>query len=101
LSCGQPHALSSNLSSPKRSVYDLSTKTLVAELGRGGQLGLQYVVTHLGSHLGAGYESGLEQIRSACNHALSIVENDVRLLLENTARPERTVWATDLKRYSE
>ncbi|MFH0848539.1 MAG: deoxyribonuclease IV [archaeon] len=74
-----------NLSSPKRSVYNLSVKTLVAELERSGQLGLQYVVTNLGSHLGVGYEAGLEQIRSACNHALSIVENDVRLLLENTA----------------
>lgn len=74
-----------NLSSPKKPVYNLSVKTLVTELERSGQLGLQYVVTHLGSHLGEGYEAGLERIRSACNHALSAVENDVLLLLENTA----------------
>ncbi len=74
-----------NLSSPNAAVYRHSVKTLVAELERSGKLGLDYVVTHLGSHMGSGYESGLKRIVAAFNQALSSVDNNVLLLLENTA----------------
>ncbi len=74
-----------NLASPKKSIYAMSLKTLIAELDRCGRLEIPYLVTHLGSHLGRGMEVGFERIINACNTALSRVKNDVMLLLENTA----------------
>jgi deoxyribonuclease-4 len=74
-----------NLSSPNKAIHRHSVGTLIAELERSGKLGLDYVVTHLGSHMGTGYESGLERIVTACNSALTSVNNNVMLLLENTA----------------
>jgi len=83
-----------NLSSPRKVIYNRSVKALIAELDRSGRLGLQYVVTHLGSHLGAGREAGLGQILAACNKALSAVDNDVLLLLENTAGQKHSMGDT-------
>jgi len=74
-----------NLASPKKSVYTVSLKALIAELERCGRLEIPYLVTHLGSHLGKGMEVGFERIINACNVALSKVKNNVMLLLENTA----------------
>ena len=74
-----------NLASPKESVYHKSIKVLQDELQRAGELGVPYVVTHLGSHLGYGKREGLRRIVDAINNAFSTVRNDVVLLLENTA----------------
>jgi len=74
-----------NLASHDKIIYRKSVETLIAELDRAGRLGIRYVVTHLGSHMGAGMEVGLKQIIDACNKALFAVQNDVQLLLENTA----------------
>ena len=41
-----------NLSSPKEDVYNMSINTLSSELERCNTLGIEYVVTHIGSHLG-------------------------------------------------
>jgi len=74
-----------NLASHDKVIYRKSVETLIAELDRAGRLGIRYVVTHLGSHMGAGTEVGLKQIVDACDKALFAVQNDVQLLLENTA----------------
>jgi deoxyribonuclease IV len=74
-----------NLASPKDGVYDNSVATLTTELLRCDQLHTPYLVTHLGSHLGAGKASGLKRILEAINIAFSAAENSVMLLLENTA----------------
>ena len=74
-----------NLASPKDVVYVKSLKVLKAELHRASKLGVPYVVTHLGSHLGYGKMEGFKRIVRAVNHSLSSVENDAILLLENTA----------------
>jgi len=74
-----------NLASPKESVYHKSIKVLQDELQRAGKLGVPYVVTHLGSHLGYGKREGLGRIVDAIDDAFSTVRNDVVLLLENTA----------------
>jgi deoxyribonuclease-4 len=89
-----------NLSSPKKGIYNRSVKSLSAELDRCGQLGIQYVVTHLGSHMGKGPDLGLERLRGAINQALSENENEVVLLLENTAGQKNSMGSTfdDLKR---
>ncbi len=74
-----------NLASPKDDVYSNSVATLTTELLRCDQLHIPYLVTHMGSHLGAGKAAGLERIVKAINSAFSAAENSVMLLLENTA----------------
>jgi len=89
-----------NLSSPKKMIYNRSVKSLSAELDRCGTLGLQYLVTHLGSHMGKGQDLGLERITAAINQAVSENANEVMLLLENTAGTKNSMGSSfeDLKR---
>ena len=61
---------------------------------RCGQLNIPYVVTHLGSHLGHGKETGFERIVSAVNASLSEVRNHVTLLLENTAGTKNSMGSS-------
>jgi deoxyribonuclease-4 len=83
-----------NLSSPKKAIYNKSVKSLTAELDRCGILGIPYVVTHLGSHLGKGTDIGLGNLVSAINVALGENENEVTLLLENTAGTKNSMGST-------
>ena len=83
-----------NLASPKKNIYAMSLKTLIAELDRCGRLEIPYLVTHLGSHLGRGMEVGFERIINACNVSLSKVKNNVMLLLENTAGTKNSMGSS-------
>lgn len=74
-----------NLASPRADVYQKSVGALMEELRRAAELGVPFVVTHLGSHLGHGKMKGFGRIIDAVNEVLPVVENDVVLLLENTA----------------
>jgi deoxyribonuclease-4 len=89
-----------NLASPDRGIHAKSVRTLIAELDRAGILGIRFLVTHLGSHMGAGMEAGFRQITKACNEALSAVDNDVQLLLENTAATKNSMGGSfeDIRR---
>jgi len=83
-----------NLSSPKKLLYNKSVKSLVAELDRCDTLGIPYVVTHLGSHLGKGADMGLEKLVGAINEALSLNKSNVILLLENTAGTKNSMGSS-------
>jgi deoxyribonuclease-4 len=74
-----------NLASPKEDVYRKSVIVLQDELHRADALNVPYVVTHLGSHLGHGKKKGATRIVDAINASFRTIENDVILLLENTA----------------
>ena len=89
-----------NLSSPKKLIYNKSVKSLSGELERCETLGIPYIVTHLGSHLGEGSDIGLEKIVAAINRTLSENPNDVMLLLENTAGTKNSMGSSfeDIKR---
>jgi deoxyribonuclease IV len=65
--------------------YEKSVESLTTELTRCNQLGITYIVTHLGSNQGQGYTSGLNQITKAVNKALSDAPTGAMILLENTA----------------
>ncbi len=80
-----------NLASSNDENYSRSVLTLTAELERCDALHIPYLVTHLGSHLGRGEMFGLKRIIEACNHALSQVNNEVMILLENTAGTRNSV----------
>jgi deoxyribonuclease IV len=91
-----------NLSAPDGEVYKKSVNTLTAEVQRCSELGVPYLVIHLGSHLGKGVDNGIQQIVSACD---SIVDNlikrsqtkrsngttKVQILLENMAGQNNSV----------
>ena len=74
-----------NLASSRENVYALSVASLKEELKRCSELGIPFLVTHLGSNLGFGKSVGFKRIIKAIDSALSEVEGDVMILLENTA----------------
>lgn len=80
-----------NLASPKPEIYEKSVATLTAELDRCGWLGIPYLVTHLGHHLGDGIAGGRMRVIRAISTALDDTENEVMLLLENTAGEKNSV----------
>lgn len=83
-----------NLASPKENVYAKSVAVLKDELRRAADLGVPYVVTHLGSHLGYGKMEGFRRIVAAMNSSFSVVENKVVLLLENTAGTKNSMGSS-------
>ena len=83
-----------NLASPKDDVYKKSVKTLSSELKRCEQLEIPYLVTHLGSHLGKGMETGFERLINGINKVLSFTDGKVTLLLENTAGTKNSMGST-------
>ncbi|MEM2529615.1 MAG: deoxyribonuclease IV [Candidatus Bathyarchaeia archaeon] len=83
-----------NLASPKGAVYAKSVRALGAELTTCRRLGIPYLVTHLGSHLGAGADEGLRRVTAAINSALSEGSDGVMLLLENGAGSKNGIGST-------
>ena len=81
-----------NLSTPKEDGFEKSVNTLINEVDRCGKLGIPYLVTHLGSHLGTGEEAGIKQLVKGLNKA-GQTKNDVMILLENTAGQKNSVGA--------
>jgi len=79
-----------NLASPKEEGFEKSLKTLVDEIERCAQLGIPYLVTHLGSHLGTGDEAGIKKLVKGLTIA-GQTKNDVIILLENTAGQKNSV----------
>jgi deoxyribonuclease-4 len=75
-----------NLASANEDFYDKSVTALVGAVAAAEQLGADAIVTHIGSHQGAGFEAGLARVQAALRRALDEVgDSPVRVLLENTA----------------
>lgn len=74
-----------NLSCPDEEMYAKSVSSLLSEVDRCVQLGIPYLVTHLGSHLGMGREIGLKRISNALNQATKHAKGDFQICLENMA----------------
>jgi deoxyribonuclease-4 len=83
-----------NLASPKEEVYRKSVDALEDELRRADELGVPYVVTHTGSHLGRGKSEGFKRIVNAVNNSFSTVENAIAILLENTAGTRNSIGSS-------
>jgi deoxyribonuclease IV len=82
-----------NLASPVKSVIKQSRASLTAEVGRCGELGVDYVVAHIGSHMGKGSLVGVKNVIEACNEALDANPNSTSVLIENTAGQKNSVGA--------
>src|SRR5439155_24166324 len=75
-----------NLASPDDVLYRRSIEALLVEVHRAERLGLNYLVTHPGAHVGSGEETGLERVAGALDEVHRRCPNfKVRVLLETTA----------------
>ncbi|SDL31531.1 Endonuclease IV [Maridesulfovibrio ferrireducens] len=75
-----------NLASPKPENALKSVKAFAQELARTERLGIEYVVTHPGSHLGSGKVEALERYVANIDLAIAMSETEeVMVLIENTA----------------
>ena len=82
-----------NLASSERSTMKISRFTLGEEVKRCDSLGIDYLVVHLGSHLGKGAAVGVANIASACDEALAGSAGKTEILLENMAGQKNCVGA--------
>jgi deoxyribonuclease-4 len=71
-----------NLASPSKTIWRLSVKALQSELERCDRLGIPYIVTHLGSHMGAGMEVGFDRLIGGINQSLDADHGRTVVLLE-------------------
>lgn len=79
-----------NLAASEPDIYTKSVDTLLSEIKRCDALDVQYLVLHLGSHKGAGIESGQKQVIAALDKAIE-VDHKVMILLENSAGTKNSV----------
>ena len=79
-----------NLSTPNNEAFEKSVKTLVNEVKRCEKIGIPYLVTHLGSHLGTGEKEGIKRLVKALL-TVGKIKNNVMVLLENTAGQKNSV----------
>lgn len=82
-----------NLASADRSTMKVSRYTLDEETKRCDALGVDYLVIHLGSHLGRGTAVGISNIAEACNEAIAGSVGATMILLENMAGQKNSVGA--------
>lgn len=85
-----------NLSGPPGELYERSVRTLTEEMQRCNLLGVAYLVVHLGSHMGRGSNSGIDQLVNALTaaNAYSKSDNQVVVLLENNVGQKNSIGGT-------
>jgi deoxyribonuclease-4 len=72
-----------NLASPRDDIFDKSLDALIEEIDRCNELGIRYVVTHIGSHTGSGVVKGKTRLIQALGRAVD--EGGPMILLENSS----------------
>jgi deoxyribonuclease IV len=80
-----------NLAAPDDAVYEKSVTALTSTMDIACAIGAEGVVFHVGSHLGAGLESGLERVVAAMTTVLDRCNDTTWLLMENSAGAGGTI----------
>lgn len=80
-----------NLSSPDDDMYAKSVETMRKTVRAACALEADAVVFHVGSHLGAGFEAGLERAAPALRRVLEECSETTWLLMENSAGAGGTI----------
>src|SRR5439155_1740810 len=80
-----------NLAAPDEAVYSKSVETMRATVDAACAIEADAVVFHVGSHLGAGFESGLARVRPALEQVLDRCNDRTWLLMENSAGAGGTI----------
>src|SRR5437762_8216637 len=74
-----------NLAGPNPNFMKKSREALAAELVRAESYGCQYVVTHVGSHMGDGAQAGIDRVVASLDEVLSGTAGPTICLLETSA----------------
>lgn len=75
-----------NLAAPRAALWRKSVAAFRMEMDRAERLGIPYLVTHPGAHLGAGEAEGIARVAEALNHLHAASPSArVQVLLETTA----------------
>jgi deoxyribonuclease IV len=80
-----------NLAAPDEAIYEKSVQTMRNTVDAACAIGADGVIFHVGSHLGAGFESGLDRTCAALAQVLERCEGDTWLLMENSAGAGGTI----------
>jgi deoxyribonuclease IV len=80
-----------NLAAPKDDVYEKSVAAMLNTMEVACAIGADGVVFHVGSHLGAGFDAGLERVLPAMEQVLELCSDDTWLLMENSAGAGGTI----------
>jgi deoxyribonuclease IV len=80
-----------NLASPDDALYEKSVTTLRSTMETACAIEADGVVVHVGSHLGAGFEAGLERAVPALAQVLELCSERTWLLVENSAGAGGTI----------
>jgi deoxyribonuclease-4 len=80
-----------NLASPKKDFYDKSVAALQNTVDVACGIGAEGVIFHVGSHQGAGFDTGLKRVVPALQKCLKRCTDDTWLLIENTAGTGDTI----------
>ena len=80
-----------NLAAPDDGVYEKSVAALRNTMEVGNAIGADGVVFHVGSHLGSGFDHGLERVVPAMQQVLELADGDTWLLMENSAGTGGTI----------
>ncbi len=74
-----------NLAATDEAIWEKSRAALLHTVGVACSIEADGVVLHVGSHLGAGFQAGLERATPALQEALNACEGPTWILLENSA----------------
>jgi deoxyribonuclease-4 len=80
-----------NLAAPDDTVYEKSVTALSATVDTACAIEAEGVVFHVGSHLGAGLEAGLDRVEAAMRLVLDRCSDTTWLLMENSAGAGATI----------
>ena len=80
-----------NLAAPDDAIYEKSVDTMRSTVEAACAIGADGVVFHVGSHLGAGFETGLERVVPALEQVLDRCDERTWLLMENSAGTGGTI----------
>ncbi|HEY3462119.1 MAG TPA: deoxyribonuclease IV [Gaiellaceae bacterium] len=80
-----------NLAAPDDTVYEKSVAAMRNTMEVACGIGADGVVFHVGSHLGSGFEAGLERVLPAMEQVLELCSEETWLLMENSAGAGGTI----------
>jgi deoxyribonuclease IV len=80
-----------NLAAPDETIYEKSVQTMRSTVDAACAIGADGVIFHVGSHLGAGFEAGLDRTCAALAQVLERCDGDTWLLMENSAGAGGTI----------
>jgi deoxyribonuclease-4 len=80
-----------NLAAPNDEIYEKSIAAMRNTMEVASGIGADAVVFHVGSHLGSGFEHGLERVVPALEQVLELTTDETWLLMENSAGTGGTI----------